>query len=66
MKPYAPHRRRSRASLATVFAVPLVLLVATIAGLVIGLNGDGLPDILSWALLALPLLALAHAWARRS
>ncbi|GAA5050159.1 hypothetical protein GCM10023208_08970 [Erythrobacter westpacificensis] len=66
MKPFAPHRRRRRASLATVFAVPTLLLVATIAGLVIGLNGDGLPDFLAWALLALPLLALAHAWAKRS
>lgn len=65
MKALAPHRRRRRAGLATVFAIPTVLLVATVAGLVIGLIGDGLPDLVSWGLLALPLVALARSWARR-
>ena len=65
MKAIASHRRRRRAGLATVFAVPALLLVATIAGLVLGLTGDGLPDLLSWALLVLPLVVLAWCWARR-
>ena len=65
MIPPARHRRLKRASLAGVFAIPAALLVATIAGLVIGLTGDGARDALAWALLALPLLALAIAWLRR-
>ncbi|WP_338241259.1 hypothetical protein [Aurantiacibacter hainanensis] len=65
MKAMAPHRRRRRAGVATVFAIPALLLVATVAGLVIGLTGDGLPDLLSWGLLALPLVVLARCWARR-
>ena len=65
MRSLAPYRRRRRAGLATVFAIPAALLVATVAGLVIGLTGDGPPDLISWGLLALPLVALAHSWARR-
>ena len=65
MIPPARHRRLKRASLANVFAIPAALLVATIAGLVIGLTGDGARDALAWALLAFPLLALALAWLRR-
>ena len=65
MIPPARHRRVKRASLAGVFAIPLALLVVTIAGLVTGLTGSGARDIVSWALLALPLLVLALAWARR-
>lgn len=40
-------RRSQRASIARVFAIPAVLLLASIAGLVLGLTGDGLPDALS-------------------
>ena len=65
MIPPARHRRLQRASIAGVFAVPAALLIATIAGLVIGLTGDGARDAAAWALLALPLLALAIAWLRR-
>jgi len=63
--PPARHRRTRRASLVGIFAVPAALLVATIAGLVIGLTGDGARNVLASVLLALPLLALAHAWRRR-
>lgn len=59
-------RRASRQGLGQVFAVPLVLLVTTIAGLVLGLAGDGLPDWAAWALLSLPILAVLRAWQNRS
>ena len=58
--------RRRRAGLARVFAMPALLLLASIAGLVLGLTGDGLPDALSWVLLSLPILAAVFAFANRS
>ncbi len=60
-----PQPRPPRRSTAQVFAVPLVLLIASLAGLVLGLTGDGLRDLASAALLLLPLLAIAAAWQRR-
>ncbi|MGB7370580.1 hypothetical protein [Erythrobacter sp.] len=57
--------RRQRTGIARVFAVPALLLLASIAGLVLGLTGDGLPDALSWALLLLPILAAIFAFAKR-
>lgn len=61
----ARHRRIERASVAQVFAFPGALLVVTVAGLVVGLTGDGARDTLAWALLAIPILTLAYAWLRR-
>ena len=58
--------RRQRASLLRVFAIPAFLLLASIAGLTLGLTGDGLPDVLAWALLLIPILAAAFAFAKRS
>ena len=58
--------RRVSRGLARVFAIPLLLAAATLAGLVIGLAGDGTNDIFSWLLLALPIGALAFAWLKRS
>ncbi len=60
-----PRQRRPRASVWRVFAMPALLLVASIAGLVLGLTGDGLPDALSWALLSIPIILAAIAFARR-
>lgn len=57
--------RTARRSLARVFAIPLVLLVASLSGLILGLVGDGLPDLAASALLSVPLLAIAVAWHRR-
>ncbi|MGV2497053.1 hypothetical protein [Pelagerythrobacter aerophilus] len=65
MKPIAPSRRRTRQSLAHIFALPLALFAASFAGLVLGLTGEGAPDILAWALLSLPVLVVAVAWRRR-
>ena len=60
-----PSPRIAHGNLARVLAVPLLLLVASLAGLIIGLMGDGWTDWASAALLFLPLLALAIAWHRR-
>lgn len=65
MKAFPPVRRGARQSVAHVFALPLMLFVASVAGLVLGLTGEGLPDIAAWALLSLPLVAVAVAWRRR-
>ncbi|HEV7340186.1 MAG TPA: hypothetical protein VGN68_00990 [Sphingopyxis sp.] len=56
-----------RRGLRAIFAVPLLLALASIAGLVIALTGDGLRDAASWAALAIPVLAVGWAMrARRS
>ena len=66
MKPFTvPQLRRARQSLAVVFALPLVLFAASVLGLVLGLTGDGLPDVAAWMLLLLPILAVIVAWRRR-
>ena len=57
--------RRLR-GLGQVFAVPLLLAAATLAGLVMGLAGDGLNDVLSWLLLAVPIGVIAFVWLRRA
>lgn len=49
--------------LRTIFAVPMLLALASIAGLVVALTGDGLRDAASWAALAIPVLAVG--WAMR-
>lgn len=64
MKHVAPPARPARRGLGTVFAIPLVLLVASLAGLVIGLTGDAWHDLAAAALLSLPLVAVAAAWRR--
>lgn len=58
--------RRQRASAAQVFTIPALLLLASLAGLVLGLTGDGIADGLSWALLFIPILAAVFAFAKRS
>lgn len=66
MKPFAPSQgRRARQGLAGVFALPLVLFAASLAGLVLGLTGEGAPDVLAWAFLSLPVFAVCVAWRRR-
>ena len=57
---------RRKRSLIEVFAVPALLALATMVGLVAGLTGQGAPDVFAWLLLALPLGALALSWAWRS
>lgn len=60
------NKPNSRArSLRAVFAAPLVMCVLSLIGLVSALTGDGLADWLSWAALAVPVLAVAWAMRRR-
>lgn len=49
------------------FALPAVLALLSLAGLIIALTGEGLRDILSWAALSAPVLTVIWAAsARRS
>ncbi|WP_298090177.1 hypothetical protein [uncultured Sphingomonas sp.] len=48
------------------FAAPVLLALASIAGLVVALTGDGVRDVVSWAALALPIVAVGWAMRRRT
>jgi len=50
--------------LRAIFAVPLLLVVASLAGLVVALTGDGWRDAAAWAALAIPVLTVG--WAMRA
>ncbi|WP_285017423.1 hypothetical protein [Novosphingobium sp. fls2-241-R2A-195] len=59
--------KRGRRTLWAIFAVPLAIGVVSCAALVLALTGDGWRDTVSWAGLAVPVLAVAWAMkARRS
>jgi hypothetical protein len=47
-----------------ILAVPLLLALVTLAGLVIGLTGDGWRNLAAWLLAGIPLFVLARARAR--
>ena len=53
-----------RQGLRTIFAIPLLLALVSIAGLVVALTGDGWRDGAAWAALAIPVLAVG--WAMRA
>ena len=57
-------RMNQRRGLRAIFAIPLLLALASVVGLVIALTGDGLRDAASWAALAIPVLAVG--WAMRA
>lgn len=59
-------RTRSRHGTARLFALPALIALASLAGLVLGLTGEGARDWLSWLLLSAPLLAIGWAWRRRA
>ncbi|RVT94735.1 hypothetical protein [Sphingomonas crocodyli] len=48
-----------------IFAVPMVLAVLSLGGLIVGLLGDGWEDIAAWIGLAAPVAAALWAWQRR-
>lgn len=53
--------------LRAIFAIPLLLALVSIVGLVVALTGDGLRDAASSAALSIPVVAVAWAMrARRS
>ena len=47
-----------------IFAAPAATALLTLAGLGAAMTGDGLPDVLAWACLAVPVAAAA--WAVRT
>lgn len=51
-------------SLRAIFAIPLLLALASVAGLVVALTGDGLRDAASWLALGIPVVAVG--WAMRT
>ncbi len=48
------------------FGAPAAIAAASVVGLVAALVGDGAYDWISWIGLAVPLAAIAWAWARRA
>lgn len=56
MKPAAKHRR--------VFAVPAFIAAGTLAGLIVGLVGDGVEDAVMWLALASSLGTITWAISR--
>ena len=50
-------------NLRATFAVPLAIMLASLAGLIVALTGEGWRDTASWAALAIPVLAVG--WAMR-
>lgn len=54
-----------RRGLRTIFAIPLLLGLASIAGLVVALTGDGWRDAAAWAALAIPVFAVGWAMKAR-
>tara|TARA_R110002072_G_scaffold22383_15_gene78165 strand:+ start:4597 stop:4803 length:207 start_codon:yes stop_codon:yes gene_type:complete len=57
--------RISRQTTARIFLWPLALGVASLAGLILGLTGDGWRDIAAWLLLGLCPLVILGALLRR-
>lgn len=48
------------------FALPALVASVSLAGLILGLSGDGWRDGVSWAALSVPVFAILWAaWARR-
>lgn len=58
-------RSPRRAGAVRIFAMPSALAITSITGLLAGLNGDGVFDLVAWLGLGLPLLAVAISWQRR-
>lgn len=55
---------KRRNSLRAIFALPLLLALVSIIGLVVALTGEGLRDAAAWAALSIPVLAVG--WAMRA
>jgi hypothetical protein len=54
-------RRPRRGALRT-FAIPAAIAALTLTGLIAGLLGDGVWDVIAWAGLAVPLVAMGYAF----
>ena len=55
---------KRRNGLRAIFAVPMLLALVSIAGLVVALTGDGARDAAAWVALAIPVCAVG--WAMRA
>ncbi len=53
-------------SVSRIFWLPMLLALGSLAGLVLGLTGDGWRDAVSALLLLLPLAAFVYSWRRRA
>jgi hypothetical protein len=60
-----PSRRTAPQGLRRIFAIPILLAVASIIGLVLGLTGEGWRDVLASLLLCLPIAVSIQHWRRR-
>ncbi|UYY58566.1 hypothetical protein [Sphingomonas sp. S2-65] len=56
--------RARNQSLRAIFAIPLLLAMLSVVGLVVALVDQGWPDLVSWVLLSAPIAAVA--WAMRA
>lgn len=56
---------RRHHSTGRIFAIPAIIAVITLAGLVAALLGDGWQDILSWVGLSIPVITALHFAFRR-
>lgn len=50
----------------SIFALPAILAVLSLVGLIVALTGDGWRDLASWIALSLPLIAVFWAVLRQS
>jgi len=55
-------RRRPTHSLAAIFAIPLLVALASGVGLASALVGDGIWDALSWLTLSVPIVLSITCW----
>lgn len=51
--------------LRSTFALPAILAVVSLFGLIAALTGDGVRDAASWVALGVPVVVILWAWKRR-
>lgn len=59
--------RSPRQSVLQILLIPAILAILTLAGLIVGLLGDGIEDVIACAAIALPvaMIALHHRRSKR-
>jgi hypothetical protein len=56
---------KKKQSLGAIFAIPLLLALVSISGLVVALTGDGFRDAAAWLALGIPVAAVVWAMKTR-